>query len=89
MKDIVCSIPVKPYSAEFNEFEDVSEVVCTSSNLRVAYANGSIPPNLGVDEHRFNGIEDPASILSSPKDVFEAAQLRQTISDYEPSKPVE
>lgn len=51
-------------------------------DLNAAYAHNTIDGNLNVVEANYNGIEDPASIMGSPKDVFDAANYRQTLSDY-------
>lgn len=46
-------------------FVDLSEVI----------ANGAIPSLLSDTEVEYNGIDDPASILGKPHDVFEAYRM--------------
>ena len=69
----------------FNPMRDIQEVDQTGYvDLVKAYTNGSIPSDLNIREESYNGIEEPDSILGTPSDVFEAAQLRETVSSYTP-----
>lgn len=51
-------------------------------NLCQALANGSVPSDISDVEENYNGIDDPASILGKPSDVFDAAHMRESISSY-------
>lgn len=51
---------VDPYG-----FVDLSEVI----------ANGAVPSTVSDTEVEYNDIEDPASILGKPHDIFEAYRM--------------
>lgn len=71
---------------EFIQYNPLTDVAEVSQNgfvdLVTAFANNSIPSNIEGVEENFNNIEEPGNILRKPKDVFDAMQLRQTLSDY-------
>lgn len=68
---------------QYSPLTDVAEVSQNGFvDLVTAFANNSIPSNIEGVEENFNNIEEPGNILRKPKDVFDAMQLRQTISDY-------
>lgn len=70
---------------KFDPLRDIRDVDQTGYvDLALAFAMNSIPANIEADVDSYNGIEDPASILGSPKDVFEAAQMRESIGSYNP-----
>lgn len=50
-------------------------------DLRVAYANASVPSTLEGVEGSFNGIDDPKSILGMPDDVFSAMRAAKAVGD--------
>lgn len=69
----------------YNKRRDICEVDQTGYvDLHKAYENNSVPSDLDIKESNYNNIEDPNSILGSPSDVFEAAQMRESISNYTP-----
>ena len=55
-------------------------------NLRDAFENHNVPTNVADDVANYNGIEDPESMLGTPKDIFEAYRMRDSIQKYESSK---
>lgn len=73
-------------SVEYVQYNPLTDVAEVSQNgfvdLVTAFANNSIPSNIEGVEENFNNIDEPGNILRKPKDVFDAMQLRQTISDY-------
>lgn len=48
-------------------------------NLRSAYENGNVPTNIEDVLANYNGIDDPESIIGSPKDIFEGYRMRDAI----------
>lgn len=54
--------------------------------LRSAYDNGVVDGNLSADEERSNGIEDSASIMGKPTDIFEAYRMNDHIQSVSKSK---
>lgn len=68
---------------EFDPHKDICEVSQTGFvDLVDAFENNTIAGDLMVDADKFNGIEDPNSILGSPRDNFEAAHYRETLAGY-------
>lgn len=68
----------------FNPAKDKSPVSQTGYvDLKVAFVNMSLPSQLPDAETDYNGIEDPASIMGKPRDVFEALEMQSRISDAE------
>lgn len=51
-------------------------------DLCSALANNSIPADVSASDESYNKIDNPASILGRPRDVFDAAHLQRTIRDY-------
>lgn len=54
----------------------------------LAFVNNAIPSRIAESEDDYNGIEDPASILGKPRDVFEAIDMEKGIKQAS-SKPVD
>lgn len=68
---------------KFEKSKDVAEVVPSQAvDLRTAYLNGAVPSDVAAEEAKFNGIEDPSTILGRPADVFDAAAMQGGINDY-------
>lgn len=64
----------------FNPSKDVSPVSQTGFiDLKNAFANNSIPSQVVGAESDYNGIDEPASILGRPSDVFEAMEMESHI----------
>lgn len=59
------------YAVEQYGFVDLSEVI----------ANGAVPTFLSDTEVEYNEIEDPASILGKPHDVFEAYRMQDYVKN--------
>lgn len=67
----------------YNPAKDLQKVDCTGVfDLTAAYAAGSIPASVPLEEARYNGIEDPNSIGFRPRDQFELAQASKATLDY-------
>lgn len=49
-----------------------------------AYNNNVVPQNTPLTEESFDGVEDPSTIIGSPRDVFERAQYNHTVANYSP-----
>lgn len=81
---------MKVPSTRFDPVRDVCPVSQTGFvDLNSAFANNFVPSVAENAESDYNGIEDPASILGRPRDVFEAMQMesyiRETSADSEKS----
>lgn len=64
----------------YNPVMDLSSVSQTGFvDLKNAFANNSIPSQIVGAETDYNGIEDPASILGRPSDVFEAMVMESYV----------
>lgn len=48
-------------------------------NLADAYERGSVPSIVNENVLNYNQIEDPASILGTPKDVFEGYRMMDAV----------
>lgn len=53
-------------------------------DLKSAMVNNAIPSEVAETEENYNGIEDPASILGKPTDVFEAMDMQAHINSFTP-----
>lgn len=81
---IIVDIP-SPDPCEFVKVRNVSEVEQTGFvDLASALANHSVPSDIESSDETYNGIDDPASIMGKPRDVFEAAHVRETVANYTP-----
>lgn len=66
---------------EYNKEKDVCEVDQIGFvNLREAWETHTVDGNLNVDELNFNEIDDPASIMGKPSNVFDAMQMQGYIN---------
>lgn len=67
----------------FDELKDKTEV---NQNIAIdlgdIFKNGTVPDDLAPVEEKYNGITEPDAILGRPTDVFEAAHMKETISNY-------
>lgn len=48
-------------------------------DLRKAFLTASVPGDLIVDESKYNGVEEPASLVGRPSDVFDAIRKGQAV----------
>lgn len=48
-------------------------------DLASAYVNKTVPSDTVTQDADYNGIDDPASILGKPRDVFDALRLQDRI----------
>lgn len=49
-------------------------------DLKSAMVNHALPSQIAESEADYNGIEDPASIMGRPTDVFEAMEMQSHIN---------
>lgn len=49
-------------------------------DLASAYVNKTVPSDTVTQETEYNGIDDPASILGKPRDVFDALRMQDRIA---------
>lgn len=69
---------------------DVKEVNQFSGiDLAKAYNENLMPDVVAMDDTRFNNIQEPDSILGKPADIFEATQLKETITTYKAPEKTE
>lgn len=54
-----------------------------------AFATGVVPTVVPDAETDYNGIDNPASILGKPEDVFEAMHMQAAMNDYTPDPGTE
>ena len=67
---------------KFNPLCDVREVQNFGYlDLADVMRTGIVPSDLSASQLQFNGIEDPQSILGSPRDTFDAMRMIDTISE--------
>lgn len=66
----------------YNPIRD-KEPVCQTGilDLKSAMVNHTIPSDMAATTDSYNGIEDPASILGRPRDVFEALEMHGKINE--------
>jgi len=61
---------------KFNSAKDYSEVDQFGFvDIRKSIINGYVPNDLQSDSSLFNGIENPASIVGKPSDIFESYRM--------------
>lgn len=77
-------------SCNFNPACDITPVSDTGFvDLQTAFLNNAIPSQIAESDTDYNGIEDPASILGKPSDIFEAMDMEGYVkgaSDTDGSK---
>lgn len=49
-------------------------------DLKSAMVNHALPSQIAESETDYNGIEDPASIMGRPTDVFEAMEMQSRVN---------
>lgn len=73
-------------SFPFNPIKDKTPVSGTGFiDLKSAMVNHTIPSNIAESDMQYNGIDEPASILGKPRDVFEAMDMQKHINEYKPN----
>lgn len=71
-------VPSSPYS--FNPVCDLNPVDPYGYiDLRAAYENHNVPSEIADELANYNGIDDPNSILGTPRDIFEAYRMNDRI----------
>lgn len=69
------------YECHYNPLTDVKKVSPDGAlDLKDAFANGSIPADLSVQDAKFNGIEDPSAIVGRPRDAIDAEVMSRELS---------
>lgn len=48
-------------------------------DLKKAFTDGVVPGNLDFDDDEGNGLDDPATIGESPRDVFQAQRYKSAL----------
>lgn len=72
-------------SFHYNPVKDKCPVSSTGFvDLKSAFVNHSLPSQIAGSDENYNGIEDPASILGKPRDVFEAFEMEKHVKEYKP-----
>lgn len=65
----------------YNPNKDIKAVSPTGAlDLKEAFANNAIPANLEVQAAKFNGIDDPHSIVGRVKDIIDAEVMSRELS---------
>lgn len=71
----------------FNPIKDKTPVSSTGFvDLQSAMVNSAVPSQIPGTDDDYNGIDDPASILGKPSDVFEAMDMQKHINNYSPEE---
>lgn len=67
---------------KYDKVKDITPVSQTGwIDLAECFRNSSVPTMIDDTDVAYNGIEDPASILGRPRDVFEATRMMSYIND--------
>lgn len=65
---------------DFNSETDIKEVDQFGFvDLVECMSNGQVPSSVSNTEDEYNGIDDPASIMGKPHDVFEAYRMNDYV----------
>lgn len=65
---------------KYNPVEDIKPVDSFGwLDLASAYVNKTVPSDTVTQDTEYNGIDDPASILGKPTDVFHALRMQDSI----------
>ena len=68
------------FKCEYNDITDIKEVDQFGFvDLNECMANGQVPSTVSDTLDEYNGIDDPASILGKPHDVFEAYRMQDYV----------
>ena len=51
-------------------------------NLAEAYINHNVPTTVNDEVVNYNGIDDPESMLATPRDIFEAYRMNDAIQKF-------
>lgn len=66
----------------FDKNRDILPVSQTGFiDLQTAFVNNAVPSQTAMSEQDYNGIDDPASILGKPSDVFEAYEMESYVKE--------
>lgn len=77
---------MKVIETHFDPIKDITPVSQTGFvDLNSAFANNFVPSVSENAECDYNGIEDPASILGRPRDVFEGLEMESYIREISAS----
>lgn len=68
------------YDCKFNPDTDIAATDPYGFiNLNEAYVNHNVPTTIADEIINYNGIDDPESIIGTPKDIFEGYRMRDAI----------
>lgn len=82
-KEVIVSDSLELNEFKYNPERDIQQVEQFGFvDLQKANVTSSIPVVDGLEEERFNGIEDPRSIAGRPSDIFEEMQANKAIVGY-------
>lgn len=66
---------------KYNPIEDLKPVDAFGFlDLASAYVNKTVPSDTVTQDSDYNGIDDPASILGKPRDVFDALRMQDRVT---------
>ena len=69
-----------PEKVSFDPMRDIAPVDQVGFvDLHKAFLTGVVPGDLVVNEESYNGVEEPASLVGRPRDVFEAIRNGQAV----------
>lgn len=67
---------------KYNPTTDITPVSQTGFiDLAECFRNSAVPTMIDDSDVAYNGIEDPASILGKPADVFEATRMMSYVNE--------
>ena len=76
-----------PNLCEYDPVRDVQEVDQFGYlDLRQAFLTGTVEGSLAPADESYNGVDDPSSLLSSPKDTFEAIRQAEAVAKAKSAK---
>lgn len=71
------------YVIKYNPVSDLKKVAPNGAlDLKSAYANKTIPANLQSVDARYNGVDDPRSLIGRVKDPIDAEMIGKEIRKY-------
>lgn len=72
----------KPRDCAYDPLKDVHPVEQFGFiNLVDCISEGVVPSDLSIDDSSFNGVEEPASLLGRPSDVFDAIRRAEYVQN--------
>lgn len=82
---VLNSSVMRVYNCSYDPIRDLKAVEPFGYiDAKQAFVTGSVPSQLPDSDSDYNGIDDPASILGKPVDVFDAIAMQRAVNDYVP-----